>query len=310
MFVYGEEYSNGYDRYGGCELSRLVLGGASFGKLSQLEVDRILNFAHDRGITKIDTARGYPNSEKRIGSYLKMHNAFRVNTKVGLPDPSLFTPKGIRDSLEISLRNLNTERVGTLFIHSLPKSFFTDKNIGEMVKLKQDGKVERIGYSGDGTDLESALCIEAMDDFMFTYNIIDQSNSFAFSKMNFGGEAYIKIPLAQGIWRSLQFDRQIASSKLMRFLFNKPPLPESWIDYKRRFQKLRGTFLSREYPSEFLKFSLYAENSKQFVVLGTSSLVHIEEAIQIESKVPDQQDIFHYKQLWNDESSLNWRAHT
>ena len=99
-------------------MSRLVLGGASFGRMDQSAVDQLMNIAFENGISKIDTAAGYPDSETRIGHYLKKKSVFSVNTKVGLPDPLSFTPKGIKTSVDKSLRDLNVERIGhSLFIH-------------------------------------------------------------------------------------------------------------------------------------------------------------------------------------------------
>jgi aryl-alcohol dehydrogenase-like predicted oxidoreductase len=82
--------------------SRLVLGAANYGKLTQSEVDRLLGTAYEQGINRIDTAHGYENSESRIGVFLKTNKEFEVNTKVGLPDPTVFTPSGIRLSIEES----------------------------------------------------------------------------------------------------------------------------------------------------------------------------------------------------------------
>lgn len=52
-------------------MSRLVLGGAAYGRLSQKEVNRLLETALECGIDRIDTAHGYEGSEERIGFFLK-----------------------------------------------------------------------------------------------------------------------------------------------------------------------------------------------------------------------------------------------
>lgn len=49
--------------------SRLVLGAATYGRMSQNEVNALLGAALESGITKVDTAHGYEGSETRIGFF-------------------------------------------------------------------------------------------------------------------------------------------------------------------------------------------------------------------------------------------------
>ena len=65
---------------GGRKISRLGLGTVQFGldygytkKLSQREVDSILDGCAGAGIRFLDTARDYGDSEKKIGNYFKRH---------------------------------------------------------------------------------------------------------------------------------------------------------------------------------------------------------------------------------------------
>jgi aryl-alcohol dehydrogenase-like predicted oxidoreductase len=225
-------------------MSRLVLGGASFGKFSQSSVDLLLHAAIECGIEKIDTAPGYGDSEKRIGQFLNGQSLFSINSKVGMPDPSLFSPSGIKFSVENSLRDLGVEQIETLFIHSLDKRL------------------------------------------------------------------YYKMPLAQGIWTSLRFDRRVAIFKPLRKLFGKPPLPDSWLDYKHRLINFQSQVATNDYATEFLKFALFSGNSSQYVVLGTNSPHHIREAIRNESQQPDLIQIASYLSVWKDISNPNWQAHT
>ena len=75
--------------------SRLVLGAANYGRLTQAEVDKLLGTALELGINKIDTAHRYEDSEKKIGIALKVNKGFSVNTKACPYGPELFTPTGI-----------------------------------------------------------------------------------------------------------------------------------------------------------------------------------------------------------------------
>ena len=179
-----------------------------------------------------------------------------------------------------------------------------------MIELKDSGKVERIGYSGDSQDLDAAVLSGVLDDFMFTFNIIDQFNLKMMTSILEPAKVYLKIPFAQGIWRSVSIERQITSLNVVRLIFNKPPLPETWIDYKKRFKKFRAEMKSSDYPREFLKFALFAEGGKQFVVLGAKSINHIKSAIQFESEGAEGAHVAYYQSLWNEISQPTWSPHS
>jgi aryl-alcohol dehydrogenase-like predicted oxidoreductase len=287
----------------------LVLGGASLGKMTQVETNLLLLTASECGIRRIDTAPGYGESEKRIGSFLKGRRTFVINTKVGLPDPSVFTPEGIRRSVENSLKDLGIEQVGTLFIHSLDQSYLRDENIDSLIRLKMEGKIARVGYSGDGADLAAAVRIGALDDFMAIFNIIDQANEDRLKGLASHEQIYFKIPLAQAVWSGFRLDRRLASLKMVRETFHKPPLPDTWLDYKTRFARFRGAMSNNDYAAEFLKFALFSGSSQQQVVLGTTSPQHVQDAVHIESFGPNSIQISKYVSLWRELSSVDWKSH-
>lgn len=291
--------------------SRLVLGAANYGKISQMEVNSLLGTALELGITRIDTAYGYENSEVRIGAYLKTNKEFEVNTKVGLPDPKVFTPTGIRLSIEESLRRLGLESLGTLFVHSLPANLLTDENIEAMQSLRSEGKIKRIGYAGDGEDLATSIKITAFDDFMATFNIIDQANSKEIRKIQDSSGIYYKLAMAQAVWTSLEWKRRIRSHRIIRNLFGKPPVPESWADYCFRFNRFKSGFEDKDYATAFLRFALFSGPANQYVVLGTLNERHIRDAakVELDSKNSSSIQISKFEKLWEMKSSPTWRAH-
>ena len=291
--------------------SRLVLGGANYGKLTQIEVNKLLGIAFEAGIRRIDTAHGYEGSEERIGVFLQTNKDYEVNTKVGLPDPAVFMPSGIRLSIEESLKRLGIESLGTLFVHSLPAKYLTEENIDAMISLKTEGKIQRIGYAGDGDNLSSAVKLDAFDDYLATFNIIDQSNSKEIKKASDKSDIYYKLVMGQAVWTSLEWNRRLKSHKLMRFLFNKPPVPESWADYCARFNSFKSEMDNKDFARAFLGFALFSGTSRQFVILGTNSPKHIQDAIKVESEQlhADSIQITRYEDLWIRKSSPEWKAH-
>ena len=288
-----------------------MLGAANYGKLTQIEVNSLLWSAFEQGINKIDTAHGYEGSEERIGVFLRTNKDFEVNTKVGLPNPEVFIPSGIKLSVEESLKRLGIESLGTLFVHSLPAKYLTEENIAAMSSLKTEGKIRRIGYAGDGDNLSSAVQIAAFDDFLATFNIIDQSNSKEIKKTSEKSEIYFKLAMGQAVWTSLEWKRQLKSHKLMRFLFNKPPVPESWVDYCSRFNSFRSEMDDSDFAESFLRFALFSGSSRQLVILGTNSSKHIQDAVRVESEQIDADsiEIARYEDLWLRKSSPAWAPH-
>lgn len=291
--------------------SRFVLGAANYGKLTQVEVNKLLGTAFELGMNRIDTAHGYEGSEERIGFFLKTNKDYQVNTKVGLPDPVVFTPSGIKLSIEDSLKRLDIESLGTLFVHSLPAKHLTEENIAAMISLKTEGKIKRIGYAGDGDNLGAAVEISAFDDFIATFSIIDQSNSKEIEKTSEKTDIYYKLAMGQAVWTSLEWNRRLKSHKLMRFLFNKPPVPETWTDYCARFNSLKSEMDNRNFATAFLRFALFSGSSRQLVILGTNSPTHIRDAIKVESEKLDADsiEITRYEDLWTRKSSPEWKAH-
>ena len=105
-------------------MSNMILGTAQFGldyginntlgKIPLQEVDRILDYAYSKGVTILDTASGYGDSEGIIGDYLtnNPNKNFEVITKINSSEISL------EKQLEESLSKLKLEKVAVLMLHS------------------------------------------------------------------------------------------------------------------------------------------------------------------------------------------------
>ena len=141
-------------------MSRIVLGGPSLSILDQPTLNRFLAVAEEAGIQSIDSRHEYNQLQLKIGIYLKGKDKFVINSKVGHPFTSNLTPLEIQTSVEKSLKELGIERIGTLFLHSLHKNSFTQENISKLVDLQSEGKIKRVGYSGDGEDLAAAIKLD------------------------------------------------------------------------------------------------------------------------------------------------------
>jgi aryl-alcohol dehydrogenase-like predicted oxidoreductase len=114
----------------------LTLGTANFGltygiankrMLTEKEAFAILEKAVELGVSSIDTARGYGDAEKILGTFFTQHGkVFEVVSK--LPDGEYRTPDDVRRQVDASLESLHIDRIDALLLHSF-RSFESFKNV-------------------------------------------------------------------------------------------------------------------------------------------------------------------------------------
>ena len=114
-----------------------------FGGSQNLESkQRLLRQAIKLGVTYWDTAESYTNggSEKAMGKYLKKYPEDRK--KLFLVTKSDETrPSGLSQSLDNSLKRLNSTYIDLLFVHSISNPDIMDKNIRSWAEqAKAEGK--------------------------------------------------------------------------------------------------------------------------------------------------------------------------
>jgi aryl-alcohol dehydrogenase-like predicted oxidoreductase len=169
-----------------------AMGGAMWGGKRDDDSRRALERAYDHGVRLIDTALVYGDghSERLVGEFLATHRDVAVATKVpgkcfqwparpGSKLEEFFPAAWIRECCEKSLRNLKVERLDVLQLHVWDDGW-TDRDewYGEMVKLREEGKIHAIGISINSHDPASALRVVnagRVDVLQVFYNIFDQS---------------------------------------------------------------------------------------------------------------------------------------
>jgi hypothetical protein len=149
----------------GIEVSRIGFGALQIAtKYEYAHAERLLNAALDAGISFIDTARGYQDSEERIGKAIShRRDEFTIATKSGGG-----TRKGFWEALEESLRRLKTDHVDVYQFHgadSSSRSFIYEgeTTIECMREAREQGKIRFIGFSSHS--LEGSLDLMATGDF-------------------------------------------------------------------------------------------------------------------------------------------------
>ncbi len=173
----------------GLEVSCLGLGTVKFGRNESVKYPRdftlpkdtkilqLLEQAQELGINLLDTAPAYGNSEKRLGQLLREREQWIITTKVGeefVNGESEFNFSGehTQFSVERSLRNLDTDYLDLVLIHSDGNDLGILEStscLETLLKLKDKGLIRAVGMSTK--TVEGGLrAAELTDVVMVTYN--------------------------------------------------------------------------------------------------------------------------------------------
>lgn len=166
----------------GLEVSALGFGGAELGfdaNVTESRVAALLHPAIDEGLTVIDTASAYLESERLLGRVLAdRRERVHLFTKCGATDGfsrSDWTQHGIRTQVEASLRALKTDRVELLQLHSCSVEVLErGEAIETLEALRREGACRFIGYSGDGRAAAWAVRSGRFDALQTSLNVADQ----------------------------------------------------------------------------------------------------------------------------------------
>ncbi|MCX6121000.1 MAG: aldo/keto reductase [Ignavibacteriales bacterium] len=151
------------------------LGAATF---SDVDAGRLLNEVVDRGITLIDTARGYGMSEERIGKHLKhRRHEIVLSTKVGydIPGYTDWTYDCVHAGIDEALRRLQTDVLDIVHLHSCPRTTLKEgSSVRALEEAVRAGKVRVAAYSGENEALDWAVDSGRFESVEHSLNICDQ----------------------------------------------------------------------------------------------------------------------------------------
>lgn len=174
----------------GIAVSPIGLGTVKFGRTEGLkypsrfqlpsdqDLSHLLALAAELGINLIDTAPAYGTSEMRLGELLSgQRDQWVISTKAGEEfvngvSSFDFSAAAITASVERSLRQLKTDYLDILLIHSNgdDEKIIHDLEVfSTLGKLKQSGKIRSFGMSTK-TISGGKLTIDLSDVAMVTYN--------------------------------------------------------------------------------------------------------------------------------------------
>jgi aryl-alcohol dehydrogenase-like predicted oxidoreductase len=136
---------------------KISLGTAQFGldygvssrtRVNDDEVKKILEFARDSGVTDIDTATTYGESEKILGFW--NIKEFKITTKIPeVPEEVQYVDDWVQQIINNSLINLRSKKLKAVLLHRpnqllLP---FGEKIWDSLKTAKEAEIVDKIGYS-------------------------------------------------------------------------------------------------------------------------------------------------------------------
>jgi aryl-alcohol dehydrogenase-like predicted oxidoreductase len=137
-------------------LPRLVLGTMTFGDTADAATSRaMVDAALDAGLSWLDTANGYAGTrtESILGEVLAgRRDEVFLATKAGIyPGDAggepLLSRKGIRSSLEASLRRLQTDHVDLFYLHQPDRSVTVEETAEALADVVSAGMARAVGVS-------------------------------------------------------------------------------------------------------------------------------------------------------------------
>ncbi|MFC1478960.1 aldo/keto reductase [Planctomycetota bacterium] len=146
----------------------IEVGGIGFGalqiasKLGKRDSARLVHYALEKGITFFDTARGYMDSEIKLGQALKGKKRGQavIMSKTGSADKKTFITR-----MDESLERLNTDYIDFYMFHGIDREkqykqiFGKDDLLSVMCKAQKSGKIRFVGFSSHVPEI-AKKCIE------------------------------------------------------------------------------------------------------------------------------------------------------
>lgn len=274
----------------GLTVSRLGVGLNEIGYLSLSDVataSRVLNTALDNGITFLDTAACYGNSEELVGRAIgDRRDDFVVSTKAGHVagdyDGQSWTAKTVRDSIERSLRRMRTDHLDIVHLHSCSVEILERGDVIRALQdAKREGKTNHIGYSGDNKAAVWAVESGLFETLQTSFNLVDQiARTRLFAGAEKQGMGIIaKRPIANAAWGAASSPSSYATEYYRRaqIMAAGGPLPEAADD---PILLALGFVLAHEAVDTAIVGTSDPEHMKANIRMAEQQLPISEEAVQ------------------------------
>ncbi len=255
-----------YRKFGqtGVDISAIGFGcweiGGGYGSIEETDFIKAINRALEIGINSFDTAEayGFGASEKSLAKALGSRRKDAVITTkfgVGYPDAPNYrdsTRKRVMESIEKSLKALNTDYVDVYLIHWPDRNVPFEEPMRALDDLVKQGKVRAVGLSNFKlNEIEACMKIRRIDVVQYCWNMFDrrmQKEIFPYCRENkigvmaYGSLAYGMLtgtlneenPFEKNDWRSKR--GQLGNINLFQHLFG----PDHFLKNLRAVDELKG----------------------------------------------------------------------
>jgi aryl-alcohol dehydrogenase-like predicted oxidoreductase len=287
-------------------VSLLGFGGSEIGfqGASEETVARLLGSALDAGLNVIDTAECYEGSEELIGKTVAgRREDYYLFTKCGHPrgvGSEDWSQGSLLESIERSLRRLQTDRLDLIQLHSCSESVLRKGDaIAALQTAREKGYTRYLGYSGDGQAALYAVESGVFEVLQTSINIADQ-------------EAIdLVLPLAREKSMGVIAKRPIANAAWKE---NHKPIEAYHHAYWDRLRKLRYDFI-HDLPLEAsiahaLRFTLSVPGVHTAIVGTIKPERWQENATLVDERLLSAAEFAAIRERWEEIAPASWIGQT
>ncbi len=205
-------------------LEKIILGTAQFGldyginnkvgRPSDIKLEKILLQAYNNNIFLLDTAEIYGDAHKRIGKYHLKYPSKKFNIISKFYEPK-FSGNFI-NHISKNLSELNVDILYAYLFHNLNDLKKYSKNVDQLIKLKEEGSINKLGvslYTND--EIEQVLNrFDFIDLIQIPFNIFDNTNlkGIVISRIKEKGiEVHTRSAFLQGLFFSDKLPNNLIS---------------------------------------------------------------------------------------------------
>lgn len=148
--------------------SRILLGAAALGNVTQAETDEAMDLALSFGVNHVDVAASYGDAELRLGDWIRRHGQpFFLATKTGER-----TASKASEEIQRSLERLQVTQVDLIQLHNLVDPQEWEIALGPggaleaAIQAREQGLVRFIGITGHGLTV-AKMHRQALEQFDF-----------------------------------------------------------------------------------------------------------------------------------------------
>jgi len=270
--------------------------GKEYGNISKEKCVELLNYAYKKGIRFIDTAPIYGNGkvEKILNKFLnkKKRDQIVICTKCGmLPHKGFkmkqnFSNKNIIKDLNKSLKNLKTDYIDILLLHSPNiKKINMARVINLSKKLKEQKLIKYFGISvRSPQDINEIRNLNHLDYVELNFNLLDQ-RALKFNILSklkkFKIKSICRTPLAFGFLADKTIKKELLSKNDHRKVWSQEQF-DAWNKSKNLFNGFQKIYNDKKINSFALRYCL--SNNFNYVIPGMLKFSEINYNIKVTKK--------------------------